>query len=118
VRAESANLDIDDTSTTVELNPFEVVEITFLHNDQQVIIRPEDLVGTEGNDLLVGGEADDTVTGLAGDDTLEGQDGNDIINGDEGDDRGVGGRGNDTLDGGDGIDVLGGVCRRRHPARR
>ncbi len=57
----------------------------------------EELVGSDGDDVLVGGPDDDRIAGGAGDDTLIGAGGDDILDG---------GPGNDTLDGGPGHDVL------------
>lgn len=76
------------------------------------------LVGGVGNDVLIGGEDDDSdiagtaqIEGLfggAGDDSLDGGEGNDDLYGEEGNDFLAGGLGNDFLDGGAGEDVLDG----------
>jgi Ca2+-binding RTX toxin-like protein len=68
------------------------------------------LVGADGDNQLVGAEGDDILHGMAGDDQLVGGEGDDILDGGEGDDQLIGGEGNDQLEGGAGDDVLlGGV---------
>lgn len=64
------------------------------------------LEGDGGNDILLGGAGDDQLFGGAGDDTLVGGEGDDIVDGGTGNDNVNGGLGNDTLIGGDGNDVL------------
>ncbi|WP_135078546.1 Ig-like domain-containing protein [Terasakiella sp. SH-1] len=64
----------------------------------------ENLVGTEGNDVLISGAGADTLNGSAGSDLLEGQSGADKLSGGSGDDILNGGAGNDILDGGSGDD--------------
>jgi Ca2+-binding RTX toxin-like protein len=56
----------------------------------------EDVVGTDGNDLLVGNDADNLLIGGKGNDTLIGAGGNDTLEGGAGDDSLVGGAGDDT----------------------
>ncbi|SEA82077.1 Ca2+-binding protein, RTX toxin-related [Desulfuromusa kysingii] len=74
----------------------------------------EQLVGTDGADLIRTYEGEDSLFGLAGDDWLlggsdtdylEGGDGNDVLYGGEGNDQLGGGAGNDTLIGGTGNDI-------------
>jgi Ca2+-binding RTX toxin-like protein len=65
-----------------------------------------ELLGGEGNDLVVGGPGNDTVLGDEGDDALLGQRGDDTMFGGEGDDLLAGNIGNDYLDGGPGADTL------------
>lgn len=72
------------------------------------------MLGTSGNDDLIGTQGKDVISALAGDDTVDGADGNDIICGNDGDDTIVGGDGNDLLLGGDGKDdIHGGNGRDR-----
>ncbi|WP_204115205.1 calcium-binding protein [Shimia biformata] len=106
VRATFTDLPVDSNIFAVELKPFEIVEITFLHEEDTELERPLVLTGTDGADSLEGGGADDVLTGLGGDDTLHGNDGNDLINGDAGNDEMIGGKGDDSLIGGDGNDTL------------
>lgn len=70
----------------------------------------ENLIGTDGDDLLMGGGKVDKVNGGLGNDKIRGQKGNDVLLGDIGDDFLVGDVGDDSLDGGVGNDQLfGGV---------
>ena len=66
----------------------------------------DNLVGTNGADVIDALAGDDFVQGLAGDDTLIGNDGNDVLWGGDGDDLFIAGAGDDTIDGGDGQDIL------------
>jgi Ca2+-binding RTX toxin-like protein len=56
----------------------------------------DQLFGLDGNDLLEGGEGDDYLDGGAGNDTQGGGSGNDQLGGDTGDDTLIGGTGDDT----------------------
>ncbi len=64
------------------------------------------LYGSDGNDLLEGGNSNDTLYGDRGNDTLLGGNGNDNLYGGDGNDYLDGGNDNDTLYGGDGNDIL------------
>jgi Ca2+-binding RTX toxin-like protein len=72
----------------------------------------EQLVGTQGRDLIRGLEGNDTLFGMSGNDQIEGGGGNDYLVGgsgqhsDSGNDWIIGGDGNDTLVGEDGNDTL------------
>ncbi|RJF86476.1 hypothetical protein D3874_05085 [Oleomonas cavernae] len=46
----------------------------------------DEIVGTDGDDILIGTEQGDTIRGLAGDDVLDGREGNDTLIGGTGDD--------------------------------
>ena len=59
----------------------------------------ENIVGTQGRDLIFG---------FGGNDTLKGENGDDCLVGGEGDDTLLGDGGNDVLVGGNGVDYLGG----------
>jgi len=59
--------------------------------------RPVQLVGGDGDDILIGGKGKDLLLGGPGNDELTGGRGNDIL---------VGGAGADNLDGGDNNDLL------------
>ena len=65
----------------------------------QLIDKGFDILGTEGEDVLIGTSASDRITALGGDDILMGGRGNDILSG---------GGGNDTYDFnlGDGVDTI------------
>lgn len=66
----------------------------------------EQLVGTEGDDVLGGLGGRDRILGLAGDDEITGRAGDDILRGDEGADILYGRAGHDALRGGAGNDLL------------
>ena len=75
------------------------------------------LIGTDGDDVIVGTDAkdvihghsgNDLICGLAGDDVLHGHKGNDFVLGGDGDDTITGQNGNDFLDGGEGVDAING----------
>ena len=77
----------------------------------------DNLIGTDGINLLEGGAGNDVFYGMDGDDTLHGSDGNDVFYGMSGNDVIWGGDdhdilygnfGDDTLNGGDGDDILNG----------
>jgi Ca2+-binding RTX toxin-like protein len=75
--------------------------------DGQVLqIEQDNIVGTEGNDVLNGTTGNDTIDGLGGNDTIYGLDGGDQLIGSTGDDSLYGEAGDDTLDGGEGDDYL------------
>ena len=96
-------------------------------NDDILIVtgsRGTQLLGLDGDDLLIGGSGEDVLTGGDGNDTLNARGGNDFIfgnlgndtinagdgddfaRGDEGDDSIAGGAGADRLAGADGNDLL------------
>ncbi len=77
-------------------------------NTQDLALRRETLIGTEGDDTLTGWLLGDILRGLDGDDSLDGGADNDEITGDGGNDTLLGGFGNDYLHGGDGNDNIGG----------
>lgn len=62
--------------------------------------------GQKGNDILLGDIGDDFIIGDVGDDSLDGSVGNDQLFGGVGQDILMGGDGNDSLDGGQGKDIL------------
>lgn len=64
------------------------------------------LDGGDGDDELIGEDGDDLLLGGAGDDSLVAKGGNDILLGGAGNDVLQGGDGQDTLDGGSGINIL------------
>ena len=66
----------------------------------------EQLVGTNGNDLLKAFAGDDQLFGLGGNDFLVAGEGNDYLDGGAGDDVQLGGEGNDQLGGDAGNDIL------------
>lgn len=66
----------------------------------------ENLIGSNGHDVLGGNELANTLEGLNGNDLLNGRGGNDILYGGAGNDTLHGGPGNDTLYGGVGADVF------------
>ncbi|MEM9797124.1 MAG: Ig-like domain-containing protein [Pseudomonadota bacterium] len=66
----------------------------------------DELYGLDGDDTILGGAGNDLVLGGEGSDDLSGNEGNDIIEGGIGNDVLDGGTGLDTLRGGDGDDLL------------
>lgn len=76
--------------------------------DGEVSTQAPDIVGTNGNDILVGDGRANRIFGLNGNDLLQGLAGNDLLDGGAGNDRLEGGAGNDTLLGGAGNDTLDG----------
>lgn len=64
------------------------------------------IIGTPGPDNLSGTQANDIIEGRGGNDTLMGWNGNDVLRGDAGGDTLDGWNGNDTLFGGSGNDSL------------
>jgi Ca2+-binding RTX toxin-like protein len=72
----------------------------------------EQLLGTNGRDLIHGRGGDDTIFGFSGDDKFDGGDGDDYLSGGNGSFSGsgndilIGGAGSDTLVGEDGDDLL------------
>ncbi|SDG93972.1 calcium-binding protein [Alloyangia pacifica] len=111
VRAELTDLAVTGTTVPITLDPFEVIEITFVTSDVAVI-PPESggaqIAGSAGPDTLEGGDGDDTLEGLGGDDRLVGGKGDDHAYGGEGDDRLLGWGGNDYLKGNEGNDLISG----------
>ncbi|MEO1685758.1 MAG: FG-GAP-like repeat-containing protein [Cyanobacteria bacterium J06631_12] len=63
----------------------------------ETIANFENVVGTDGDDVLIGDAGNNRLFGLDGNDVISGGDGNDAISG---------GLGADTLDGGDGFDTV------------
>lgn len=66
----------------------------------------ENVIGGNGDDLLVGDGNTNRLDGGPGNDTLDGAAGNDTLNGGDGADTLIGGPGADLLDGGPGNDAL------------
>jgi len=64
------------------------------------------MIGGEGNDLLIGGIGSNNLFGGDGDDTLRGGSGNNNLSGGDGADTLFGEDGSGNLDGGDGDDVI------------
>ena len=71
-----------------------------------VLIRIENIQGSNGSDRLTGNNEDNSINGFSGNDTLGGGAGDDELNGEIGDDMLNGGEGDDSLNGGIGDDVL------------
>lgn len=76
------------------------------HEDQ--LIRIENVVGTNYNDVLSGNGQNNDLTGGTGDDFIDGRAGSDRIDAGAGDDTVNGGIGAETVYGGDGDDVVSG----------
>ncbi|WP_422049822.1 calcium-binding protein [Shimia sp.] len=88
----------DVSNLTATLNPYEVIEITIVHEDV--------IFGTNSAEVLEGGDGEDGFDGSGGDDYINGRDGDDFLVGGTGDDTVIGGRNDDRLEGRDGADRL------------
>lgn len=66
----------------------------------------ENVVGSNGHDIIIGDKEANSLIGNRGDDILKGGDGDDVAVGGRGHDDVDGGNGDDIIDGGDGDDVL------------
>ncbi|WP_170545390.1 calcium-binding protein [Ruegeria arenilitoris] len=118
----------DAGAVAIELDPYEVVEITLTPYDQVAGSKigdtlmgsdsHEEILGDDGNDYIEGGGGADYISGGNGSDiliagvsdtigdVLLGGTGNDIVNGGLGADEIFGGEGDDRLLGGDGEDEI------------
>ena len=77
------------------------------------------IIGTEGDDIIVGENKEEFIDGGAGDDIIDGRGGADVIVGGDGNDMIDGGKGHDELFGGDGNDIIeGGEGTDRRDLRR
>ena len=77
------------------------------------------IIGTEGDDIIVGENKEEFIDGGAGDDIIDGRGGADVIVGGDGNDMIDGGKGHDELFGGDGNDIIeGGEGGHRRDLRR
>jgi Ca2+-binding RTX toxin-like protein len=68
--------------------------------------QDEELVGTNGYDVILTGDGNDTVYAGAGDDLILGRGGDDVLHGEDNADMIIGGLGNDELYGGNSQDLL------------
>lgn len=66
----------------------------------------ENIIGSDGDDVLIGDAGDNLLQGGKGDDRLYGYDGDDFLEGGAGWDNMEGGEGDDVLNGGDGVDPM------------
>ena len=88
---QSDNFDLQITSVSTDIDPDTEAETTASTGPITITIPMEDLnniVGTEGDDVIIGTDEDDDIDALGGDDVV------------------VGGAGDDTIDGGAGDDIL------------
>ncbi len=69
------------------------------------LVSIENIVGSQGNDVIIGSVANNVISGGNGNDSLSGGFGDDSLFGGAGDDVLDGGYGFDLIDGGDGIDT-------------
>ena len=91
------------------LNPFEVVQLTYVLTPREVIrgtSKADNINGSEADEFIFGGYGSDTISGNGGDDKLMGSGGTDDLAGGSGNDELYGGGGQDRLIGGSGNDVL------------
>jgi len=89
---ETQVLQGDGTTQTVNTSPFSP--------------SGEEIVGTEGKDLILGKNGNNIVKGLSGDDVIFEDGGNDLIDGGDGNDLIYSGADNDLVIGGAGDDVV------------
>jgi hypothetical protein len=66
------------------------------------------LIGTEGDDIMIGSARNDALSGSMGQDELTGNAGSDALQGNQGADKVFGGEGDDTMLGGKDADLLNG----------
>ncbi len=69
-------------------------------------VRPSELIGTSGDDVIEGGDQSEILDGLGGNDVLRGNGGDDQVLGGDDDDTVSGGDGNDRIVAGDGDDII------------
>ena len=112
----SVTIEADNTLTyTPDANFFGTDTFTYTISDGEltdtasvsVTVTPNnEIIGTDGKDLLRGTNEDDVIRALAGNDKILGRKGNDLIEGNEGKDHILAGAGNDTVFGGEGNDLI------------
>lgn len=78
-------------------------------NSLSELAPPSEIVGTEGDDVLVVTNRQDSILGLGGDDIIQALRGNDSASGGDDDDLIDAGDGNDELNGGSDDDTLIGI---------
>lgn len=83
--------------------------------DLSGIVVPAEVIGGDGDDMIIGGfagdmlnggEGNDTLLGGGGQDAIDGGEGNDMISGGDSADQITGGPGNDTIHGDSGKDTI------------
>ena len=72
----------------------------------KLIVKPNVITGTAGNDELAGSRIADEISGGLGNDSISGAGGNDLVDGGDGDDTILAGNGDDIVHGGSGNDTL------------
>ena len=108
----------------VNFVPTQTGEVTFTYTitdgelsvtqEATLMVKPNAITGSEGDDVLAGGGFADQISGGAGNDSIGGADGNDIIDGGSGDDTILAGAGDDVVHAGSGNDtVFGGTGNDR-----
>ncbi len=111
-RATVTELEVNRSTLTLSLNPYEMAQLVFEFGDGEGSGPPPPnesgrvIEGTEGVDVFLGGGGADLILGFGGNDDLDGLDGADTLYGGDGDDRLVGGTGEDSLFGDNGNDTL------------
>ncbi|MGI9384548.1 MAG: cadherin-like domain-containing protein, partial [Methyloligellaceae bacterium] len=112
-------VDNGNDTWTFTPDPDDTTEVTFTYDVSDglasvpqtasldlVPIPGNDIVGTEGPDMLLGTIGNDMIDALGGDDVVFARAGNDIVDGGEGMDRILAGAGDDIVFGGDGADTI------------
>ncbi len=85
-----------------------VTDLVTFSSGTEEITSIENIIGTQGANIINGDATANTLDGYQGNDTLHGNDGNDLLIGGDGDDTLFGGAGDDTLSGDGGVDVFDG----------
>ena len=81
---------------------------TSAHTGSDTLVNIQNVVGSQGANVITGNVGNNAINGLGGNDTILGVGGADLLNGGGGNDNINGGLGNDRIDGGLGNDVLNG----------
>ncbi len=96
-------LDFGDETADVDVN-LATGAAAWSNGDVETLTNIENVIGSQGANVITGNAESNSFLGGDGDDTLDGGLGDDILFGDAGSDALRGGHGNDVLTGGDGID--------------
>jgi Ca2+-binding RTX toxin-like protein len=84
----------------VTLNTSNYATVTIANGDDDLVANVENIIGTQGNDIITGDSANNTLSGNDGDDILNGGAGDDYLFGESGDDTIKASSGSDIIDGG------------------
>jgi Ca2+-binding RTX toxin-like protein len=90
----------------VNLSAEQAFNVGSSFNENGATLNIQNVIGSNGDDILLGDGNNNTLTGNGGNDILDGKGGDDSLVGGNGDDLLIGGLGADTLSGGLGEDIL------------